>query len=76
MAPEIVIVIGAVCLLLGFIVSALLFNSMVYYYKTQRDDAIKNVDKRATEIILSMDIEMFKVEKEMAEHKKRNKKND
>lgn len=52
---------------LGTLSGYSIFSLSERYWKHKYEEIAKNVDKKVSEVIHSMDIEMFKIEKELVE---------
>lgn len=67
------VVVTCVAIGLGALIGCLILTLSERHWKRKYEEIAKDVDKKVTEVILSMDIEMFKIEKELAERQYKNK---
>ncbi len=67
------IVVICIAIGLGAFIGWLILALSEHYWKRKYEEIAKDVDKKVTEVIYSMDVEMFKIEKELLERKYKNK---
>lgn len=58
---------------LGSFIGWLIYELGEHYWKHKYEEISKDVDKKVSEVIYSMDIEMFKIEKEIIDREHKNK---
>lgn len=67
-----VVVVCALCIFLGATVGVLAVLTMAQYYKAKYEAIAADVDKKVSEVIHMMDVEQFKIEKELVEREYKN----
>lgn len=67
-----VIIVCALCIFLGATVGVLAVLPIAQYYKARYESIAADVDKKVSEVIHMMDVEQFKIERELVEREYKN----